>query len=81
MATKANDHTAFVPATKRPDRADEMTEAHATAVYTNWLKAEVRKAIDETRGRFRDQLLRAQVVSRQGGFAGQCKHRQRKRLS
>ncbi|MFB9246464.1 antitoxin PaaA2 family protein [Massilia antarctica] len=35
-------------ATKRPDRAAAMKEAHAAAAYTKWLKAEVQEALDDT---------------------------------
>jgi hypothetical protein len=48
MATKTNDHTAFFTASKRPDRADDITKAHAAAVYTTWLEAEVQEAIEDT---------------------------------
>lgn len=34
-------------AVKRPDRAAAMKDAHATAAYTRWLKAEVQEAIDD----------------------------------
>lgn len=34
-------------ATKRPDRAAAMKDAHAAAAYTRWLKAEVQQAIDD----------------------------------
>ncbi|HAT31433.1 MAG TPA: hypothetical protein DCW29_11455 [Janthinobacterium sp.] len=37
-----------VTATKRPDRAAAMKDAHAAAAYTKWLKAEVQEAIDDT---------------------------------
>jgi hypothetical protein len=37
-----------VAATKRPDRAAAMKEAHAAGAYTKWLKAEVQEAIDDT---------------------------------
>ena len=33
---------------KRPDRAAAMKDAHAAAAYTEWLKAEVQEAIDDT---------------------------------
>ncbi|MBX9900321.1 MAG: hypothetical protein K2Y28_06005 [Burkholderiaceae bacterium] len=35
-------------ATKRPDRAEAMKDAHAAAAYTKWLKAEVQEALDDT---------------------------------
>lgn len=34
-------------ATKRPDRALAMKDAHAAAAYNKWLKAEVQEAIDD----------------------------------
>lgn len=37
-----------VTATKRPDRAGAMKDAHAAAAYTKWLNAEVQEAIDDT---------------------------------
>ena len=37
-----------VTVTKRPDRAAAMKDAHAAAAYTNWLKAEVQEALDDT---------------------------------
>ncbi|NIA00586.1 hypothetical protein [Massilia sp. CCM 8734] len=37
-----------ITATKRPDRAAAMKEAHAAAAYTKWLKAEVQEALDDT---------------------------------
>jgi hypothetical protein len=37
-----------VGATKRPDRAAAMKDAHAAAAYTKWLKAEVQEAIEDT---------------------------------
>lgn len=37
-----------ISATKRPDRAAAMKDAHAAAAYTKWLKAEVQEAIDDT---------------------------------
>lgn len=37
-----------VTATKRPDRAAAMKDAHAAAAYTKWLKAEVQEALDDT---------------------------------
>lgn len=37
-----------VIATKRPDRAEAMKDAHAAAAYTKWLKAEVQEALDDT---------------------------------
>lgn len=37
-----------VTATKRPDRAVAMKDAHAAAAYTKWLKAEVQEALDDT---------------------------------
>jgi hypothetical protein len=37
-----------VTATKRPDRAAAMKDAHAAAAYTKWLKAEVQEAIEDT---------------------------------
>lgn len=37
-----------ITATKRPDRAAAMTDAHAAAAYTKWLNAEVQEAIDDT---------------------------------
>jgi hypothetical protein len=36
-----------VTATKRPDRAAAMKDAHAAAAYTKWLKAEVQESIDD----------------------------------
>lgn len=35
-------------ATKRPDRAAAMKDAHAAAAYAKWLKAEVQEALDDT---------------------------------
>ncbi|WP_317202695.1 hypothetical protein [Janthinobacterium sp.] len=35
-------------ATKRPDRAAAMKDAHVAAAYTKWLKAEVQEALDDT---------------------------------
>lgn len=35
-------------ATKRPDRAEAMKDAHAAAAYTKWLKAEAQEALDDT---------------------------------
>ncbi|MFB9240976.1 antitoxin PaaA2 family protein [Massilia antarctica] len=37
-----------ITATKRPDRAAAMKDAHAAAAYTKWLKAEVQEALDDT---------------------------------
>lgn len=37
-----------IAAAKRPDRAAAMKAAHAAAAYTNWLKAEVQVALDDT---------------------------------
>jgi len=36
-------------ATRRPDRATAMKDAHAAAAYAEWLDAEVQEAIDATR--------------------------------
>lgn len=43
-AVNHNPHS--VTATKRPDRAAAMKDAHAA--YTKWLKAEVQEALDDT---------------------------------
>ncbi|CUI05475.1 Prevent host death protein, Phd antitoxin [Janthinobacterium sp. CG23_2] len=37
-----------ITATRRPDRAAAMKDAHAAAAYTKWLKAEVQEALDDT---------------------------------
>jgi hypothetical protein len=37
-----------ITATKRPDRAAAMKDAHAAAAYAKWLEAEVQEAIDDT---------------------------------
>jgi len=44
----ANYDPRSVTATKRPDRAAAMKDAHAAAAYTKWLKAEVQEALDDT---------------------------------
>ncbi|MES3023424.1 MAG: hypothetical protein V4857_17815 [Pseudomonadota bacterium] len=37
-----------VTATKRPDRASAMKDAHAAAAYIKWLEVEIQEAIDDS---------------------------------